>query len=113
FFSMNRNGSNPFTSPAMRAGKPVASNFVTCPTPLRPAQSASQLTEVPMPRGETRPIPVITTRLFNRPPLLLALGVRIDIVDGFLDARDLFGVFVGDLDAELLFEGHDELHRVE
>ena len=41
------------------------------------------------------------------------LAVRLDVVDRFLDAGDLLGVLVGNLDPELLFERHDEFHRVE
>jgi hypothetical protein len=35
------------------------------------------------------------------------------VVDGVLHRRDLFRVFVGDLDAELIFQGHHQLHRVQ
>jgi hypothetical protein len=35
------------------------------------------------------------------------------IVDRFLHAGDLLGVLVGDLDPELLLEGHHQLHGVE
>src|SRR4029450_6934501 len=38
------------------------------PTPLRPAQSASQFDCVPMASGDTSPTPVTTTRLLNPPP---------------------------------------------
>ncbi len=68
FFSMNCSGSNPFTSPAICAAYPVASNLVIGPMPLRPAHSASQLDAVPMPSGDTRPMPVTTTRLLKRVP---------------------------------------------
>src|SRR5262245_52792302 len=92
--------------------------------PLVPAASAAQFASVPMPSDDTRPMPVTTTRrvlvmvsawLPGRDPsaLLLRFGVRLDVLDGFLDARDLLGVLVGDLDAELLFERHHELDGVE
>src|SRR3954466_6671828 len=82
--------------------------------PLFPARRASQFACVPMASGDTSPTPVTTTRLLNRPPaLLLTLGVRLDVLDGFLDARDLLRVLVGNLDPELLLEGHDELDGVE
>jgi hypothetical protein len=45
--------------------------------------------------------------------LIFALGVRVDVLDRFLDARDLLGVLVGNLDAELFLEGHHQLDRVE
>src|SRR3954471_13874921 len=114
FLSTNWSGSKPFTSPAMRAEYCEASNRVIGPMPLFPARRASQFACVPMASGDTSPTPVTTTRLLNRPPaLLLALGVRLDVLDGFLDARDLLGVLVRDLDPELLLEGHHELDGVE
>src|SRR5262245_55398960 len=88
-----------------------------------------------MPNADTSPTPVTTTRLLKPPPssslcradprgpatilrpgaapLLLGLGVLLDVVHGLAHARDLLGVLVRDLDAELFLEGHDELHRVE
>src|SRR4029453_8203842 len=112
FFSRYCSGSKPLTSPAMRAANNAASKWVMGPMPERPARSAVQLASVPMPTDESRPTPVTTTRLFTPPPLLL-LGVRLDVLDGFLHARDLLGVLVRNLDAELLFEGHDQLDRIE
>src|ERR1700733_7035231 len=82
------------------------------PMPLRPASTPSQLARVPMPTEDNRPTPVTTTRLLKPPPLLL-LRVRLDVLDGFLHARDLLSVLVGNLDPELLFERHDELDRVQ
>src|SRR3954469_25179044 len=132
FFSMNRSGSKSFTSAAKRVENADASNRVIGPMPLRPARSDSQVASVPMPTEDTSPMPVTTTRLLNLPPprvtartarnaparlpqrrLLLVLGVRLDVLDGFLDARDLLGVLVRDLDPELLLERHHEFHRVE
>src|ERR1051326_336599 len=116
FRSMNRSGSKPLTSPAIRADHCAGSKCVMGPMPLRPAQSASQFASVPTPTGDTRPTPVTTTRLVKWPRLLLSsllfLGVALDVLDGFLHAGDLLGVLVGDLDAEFLFEGHDELDGV-
>src|SRR6185436_2919941 len=112
FFSTNFRGSKPLTSPAMRADHCAASKRVIGPMPLVPAQSASQVCCVPMPTDETRPTPVTTTRLLKSPRLLL-LGVALDVLDGFLHAGDLLGVLVWNFDAEFLFEGHDELDRVE
>jgi hypothetical protein len=37
-----------------------------------PAQRAAQVFSMPIPRGVIKPIPVITTRLFKRPPFQLA-----------------------------------------
>ena len=62
-------------------------------------------------------MPVTTTRRVHHVRsgcvLLLPFGVGFDVLDRFLDARDLLGIFVGNLDAELLFERHDELDGVE
>src|SRR5436190_9462359 len=117
FLSTNCSGSKPRTSAAICAAKSATSNFVTRPTPLVPASSAFHVAPVPMPTADTRPMPVMTTRLSKRAlpvgRLLLRLRVRLDVVDGFLDAGDLFGRFVRDLDPELLFERHDHLHGVE
>src|SRR3954469_12013334 len=105
-------------------------------TPLVPARTPAQVSLVPMPSADTSPMPVTTTRLLklnasgvamfdlqsamstgiaNRKSKMsfLALRVRLDVVDGFLDAGDLLGVLVRDLDPELLLEGHHELHGVE
>src|SRR6185436_17612593 len=114
FFSMKSSGSNPLTSAAICAAYPVMSNLVTRVTPDVPASSARQVSAVPMPSDDTSPMPVMTTRLFTLGPLLfLSLGVRVDVVDRFLDAGDLLGVLVRNLDPELFLEGHHELHRVE
>src|SRR6478672_1759945 len=85
------------------------------PIPPRPAQSASQFASVPIPSGDTRPTPVTTTRLLKGPPSewSLLFAVRLDVLDRFLHARDLLGVLVRNLDAELLLERHHQLHRVE
>src|SRR3954451_9491297 len=111
FLSTNCSGSKCCTSPAIRAEYCDASKRVIGPMPLLPARRASQFACVPMPSGDTSPTPVTTTRLLNRPLLLFA--VRLDVLDGFLDARDLLRVLVGDLDPELLLEGHHELDGVE
>src|SRR3954463_5207324 len=133
FFSIQRSGSNPRTSPAICVANCVASNLVIAPMPLLPLMSAFQFASVPIPSDDTRPMPVTTTRrlltiLLCEVPavgrwvafpvtvprrLLLGLGVRVDVLDRFLDARDLLGVLVGNLDPELLLERHDQLHGVE
>ena len=67
-FSMNCSGSNPLTSPAICAECCEASKCEIVPIPLRPSSSARQLASVPIPRGETIPTPVTTTRLPKPPP---------------------------------------------
>src|SRR5262245_31769038 len=127
FFSMNCSGSKPFTSAAICVANAPTSNLVIRVTPLVPAASADQFALVPMPSDDTSPMPVMTTRLLNIPPhprrrparaggpgmLRLALGVPLDVVDGFLDPGDLLGILVWDLNAELFLERHDQLHGVE
>src|SRR5437588_9035980 len=41
------------------------------------------------------------------------LLVRRDVVDGLADGLNLLGVLVGDLDAELVLELHDQLDEIE
>src|SRR5678815_5903708 len=113
FFSTKFSGSKPFTSAAICAAYAVMSNLVTRVTPEVPASSACQVASVPMPSDDTSPMPVMTTRLFKPGALLLSLGVCVDVIDRFLDAGDLLGVLVRNLDPELFLEGHHELHRVE
>src|SRR5688572_23472518 len=108
FFSTNCSGSKFFTSPAMREANADASKRVIFPMPPWPAVNARQFNSVPMPTGDTSPMPVTTTRLLVT-SLFLAFGVRVDVLDRFFDAGDLLCVFVWNLDAELLFERHDEL----
>src|SRR5688572_31932432 len=125
FLSMNCRACYPLTSAALCAADPLTSNLVIRATPLVPASSAFQFSLVPMPTDDTRPMPVMTTRLLKtvdpaaprRPEglqlPLLPLRVRVDVVDRFLHARNLLGVLVRDLNPKLLLERHDELHRVE
>src|SRR5918994_7020176 len=112
FFSMNWSASKFFTSPAKRVEKADASKRVIGPMPLVPAHSASQFVCVPMPTGDTRPTPVTTTRLVTIDLLLpshvsLLFRVRLDVVDRFLDARDLLRFLVRDLVCRLLLEKHN------
>src|SRR4029079_4015038 len=106
FLSTNCSGSKSLTSPAIRAEYCDASKRVIGPMPLVPVRRASQFACVPMATGDTSPTPVTTTRLLNRPPGLLLLAVRLDVLDGILDAGDLLCVFVGNLDPELFLECH-------
>src|SRR5438477_2477920 len=119
FFSTNRSGSKCFTSPAILVANCDESNFVIDPMPLQPAQSACQLASVPIPIDDTRPMPVTTTRLlgirlYSRPhALFFRLRVGLDVLDRFLHAGNLLGILIGNLDPELLLEGHHELDGVE
>ena len=44
---------------------------------------------------------------------LVGIGLVQDVGDGLLDGVDAIGVLVGDLDAEFLLDGHDDLDGVE
>src|SRR5579883_2304602 len=45
--------------------------------------------------------------------LLADLGMLFDVVDGVLDGADLLRVLVGNLEVEILFQRHDQLHGIE
>ena len=68
--------SNPLTSPAMRTGRREASKCEIAAMPLRPARSASQLSDALLPTGETLPIPVTTTRRGPGSAMAARMGVR-------------------------------------
>src|SRR5688572_10155257 len=85
---------------------------------LRPLRSSRQLCSTPTPRGETRPMPVTTTRriagVLGLPETPLCSGRSlVDVLHRVADGQDGFGGVVGDLDPEFLFERHDEFDRVE
>src|SRR5215831_19109024 len=61
FFSIQRSGEKPFTSPAMRQAWFEASKRVMGAMPLFPAQIALQVLSVSGPHGLTAPMPVMTT----------------------------------------------------
>src|SRR5438270_133518 len=97
-------------APAMRVGKSVASNLEIGPIPDFPCLSPDQNSSVLLPSGVSAPSPVMTTRRSSiRPPS----GIVLDVLDGVADRHDLLGVLVGDLDVEMLLQGHDELDRIE
>src|SRR5512140_765723 len=125
FLSMNRSGSNPFTSAARVVQKSFASNRVIGPTPDVPERIASHVLRTPTPRGVTAPSPVATTlRMSPLPPAPPAIGacpgsplflflVRRDVLDHVFDGLDLLGFLVGDLDPELFLHLHHQLDDVE
>src|SRR5690606_23711208 len=104
------------TSPAKRVGKVEASKRVTGPMPDRPARMLAQACGTSLPTGLTIPSPVTTTRrrvMWNADPKGSGLRVRLDVVDGLLDGRDLLGFLVRDLGLELVLERHHEFDGVE
>src|SRR4051812_40601742 len=85
--------------------------------PVRPARRFFQPSATLLPTGLIRPSPVTTTRREfieeekeRRSGGLLVLR---RVVDRELDGGDLLGLFVGNLDPELVLERHHELDRVE
>src|SRR5580698_7487335 len=121
FFSSQLRGSKPFTSPAIRQSKAVASKCVMGPMPLLPASRLLQTSSVPIPHPQTSPTPVTTTRRFKGTPdrivkpvnELLRLCVLVDVIDCIFYGGDFFGVFIGDFDPEVFFESHHQLDGVE
>src|SRR4249920_1671162 len=82
--------------------------------PERPASRLAQPSATVLPTGLMRPSPVTTTRrrlmMSARSGSLLVLH---GVVDRQLHRGDLLGLFIGDLDAELVFERHHQFDRVE
>src|SRR6266404_4592051 len=109
FFSMKFSGSKFLTSAAIWQAKLVESNCVMRATPLLPASKPCHTSGVVFPTPQIKPMPVTTTL---RPKLLAAFRVLGDVIDGVLHGADLFRVFIGNLDVEAFFEGHDQFHCV-
>src|ERR1700677_3107348 len=68
---------------------------------MRPAQWLTVYPDASRPREARR-----------QPPSGLAL-VRIDVIDGLLNRRDLFRILVGNFGLEFLFECHHQLNRIQ
>src|SRR3990172_2142937 len=130
FFSTQLRGSKPFTSAAIWQSIPAGSNLVIRPAPDTPPLRAAQKASIPMPMGETAPSPVTTTRRFTPVPLSgtprarpsracgggerrAALRPVLDVLDRGSDGQDLFRLLIGDLQAELLLQGHHQLDGVQ
>src|SRR5215831_14329270 len=114
FFSNHCNGSKSLTSAANRTGNCEASKWVIIPAPLRPSKRPFQVGSVPMPSAVTRPTPVTTTRLFSKSKPLLGLRlVRLDVIDCVFNRRNLFGILVGDLNAESFLKRHHQFNRIQ
>src|SRR6266851_3190440 len=110
FLSMKLSGSKFLTSAAIRQANLPASKRVIAATPLLPSRMFRQTSVESFPTPQIRPRPVTTTLLGK---LLAAFRVLSDVIRRVFDGADLFGVFVGDLDVEGLFEGHDQFHCVQ
>src|SRR5436309_9512064 len=86
------------------------------PMPDFPSISPCHVASLPTPSGEIIPRPVMTTRrLVKRVGVswLLRLGVLFDVLDGVLDLADLLRLVIGNLDAELFLESHDQLDGIQ
>jgi len=71
------------------------------PMPERPASTLAHASGTVLPTGLMQPRPVTTTRrrLIGNSAFLM----RQRVIDGVLNGGDFFGVFVRDLDPELVF----------
>src|SRR5437870_5204610 len=136
FFSMKRKGSKSLTSAAMVAAKPLVSNCVIGPTPLRPVRMFFQVSSVPMPTALTSPTPVTTTLRVktlllpinnsrgSRQPdaarrrsvlcgLPVGISVPLNVIDSVFHGLNLFGILVGDFNLKGFLKGHHEFHDVQ
>src|SRR4051812_2446528 len=113
----------PLTSPAIWQAKPEASKREILPMPDRPARMSPQPSSTLLPTGLTRPSPVTTTRrrVIAAAPKLQGMRksgssrllVLYCVVDRQLHGGDLLCFLVGNLDTELVLEGHHQFDRVE
>src|SRR5437588_3349134 len=106
-------------NPAILHGKSETSKVSTRPKPFSPAMRRRQLVSTPQPSGDTMPSPVMTTRRIKA-----ARHAREDArasrrrrffqeFHGVPNRDDRLGGIVGNLDAELFLESHDEFDGVE
>src|SRR5438046_3537911 len=103
----------PLTSPANWQAKLDASKRVIGAMPVRPATRLAQPSSTVLPTGLIRPRPVTTTRrrlMFAKKRLRRSGGLLVldRVIDRELHRRDLLGLFVGNLDAEFVFECHHQ-----
>src|SRR5688500_13133308 len=92
--------SKPFTSPAIWLARRDGSKRVIRVMPGVPASARSQASETVLPIGLMIPSPVTTTLRRVTEDFALCLRVGLDVVDGLLHRRDLFGFLVGNLGLE-------------
>src|SRR5262245_20652790 len=97
----------------MVVGKLVVSNRVIGPMPDAPLRRACQVGSDPIPRAETNPTPVTTTRRLSIRPSLSLAAVGLDIVDGILDRLYFLSILVGNLNAEGFLKRHNQLDRIQ
>src|SRR4029078_11085440 len=124
----------------MRQAMSEVSNLVIGPAPLLPSVRRFQVSSTPVAIGEPTPTPVTPPlRIKSCSPIrqrggktsgLLpprcnqwpsprggnpypSSGTLFNELDSIADGLDRFGRVIGDLDAELLFERHDEFNRIE
>src|SRR5713101_3360750 len=121
FFSTQCRGSKSRTSPAMVQSNPVGSNWVMARMPLFPARRFFQTSSVPIPRPQTNPTPVTTTRRLTAEILLMTIqrlanlllgAVFLDVVDSVLYGGNFLGVLVRNFNPKGLFKGHHKFDRI-
>src|SRR5215204_3127643 len=101
-------GSNPLTSQAKRTRWLEGSNLVIGAAPDFPASSPSQVDSTSFPTGVTRPRPVTTTLCGK-----LLSDLFVEVGHGIAHGTELLRFFVRDIDVELFFKSHNELHGIE
>src|SRR5262245_34774554 len=103
---------------AILHGRSSTSNSVILRAALLPERRFFHPCSTPTPNGESRPMPVTTTRLIagSRVPIgweKASGGSLVDVLHGIADRENCLGRIIRDLDAEFLFERHHELDRVQ
>src|ERR1700682_7500 len=112
---------------AIWAARSSTGNSLMRMAPLLPASRLDQLSSTPQPSGVTMPRPVTTTRLIKKRAPAPAPqnrsagycrrarsgGILLEETDGIGGGQNGLRRIRGNLDAELLLEGHDEFDRVE
>src|SRR5260370_42654051 len=122
FLAIQFSGLKSGTAEAIRQWNLEGWNCVMGPTPLAPAMSFFHTASVPIPRAQTSPTPVTTTRRLNYDSpckysgeggLLLSLGVLVDVCDRIFHCGDFLGVLVGNFDSKSFLKSHHQFDRIE
>src|SRR5581483_7501423 len=88
-------------------------------TPLLPASTACQLFGTVRPSGVTIPSPVTTTRCLLKINLVVSelatvfTEMGINVINGLLNCRDFFSIFIWNLGFKLFFQRHHQFHGIQ
>lgn len=85
-----------------------------CAPLLHTDRNSTQLltVQVPVPHLQTTRYSVALTFNLLYTACLFSIGLGENVLDGLVDGLDLVSLLVGDLDAELLLDGNDDLDSV-